>query len=121
MKCTAILMMALVVLVGARAADVDGKWKGSLEGQNGSRELTFSLKADGGKLTGSVAGLLDKVLEINDGKVQGSTVTFSVMSEWEGNPVKLVYKGELAGDEIRFTMGTADGAWSTELTAKRVS
>lgn len=120
MKSTAIFLMALVMLVAARAADVTGKWKGTLEGQNGSREITFNLKADGASLSGTVVGLLDRALDVQEGKVQGSTITFSVMSEWEGNPVKLVYKGELSGDEIRFAMGTEDGSWSTELTAKRV-
>lgn len=122
MKITTILTFSLMVLAAlANAADVTGKWKGSIEGQNGSREITFTLKADGAQLTGTVAGLLDRALEIQEGKVQGSAVSFAVMSEWEGNPVKLVYKGELAGDEIRFTMGTEDGSWSTELTAKRVA
>ncbi len=109
---------ALLVLAAAFAADVTGTWKGSL---NGDRELTFKLKADGNHLTGTVAGLRDKEVAIEKGAIQGSTVTFSVQSEWQGNPITLVYKGEVSGDEIRFTMGTEDGGWSTELTAKRVS
>jgi len=44
-----------------------------------------------------------------------------VMSEWEGNPIKLVYKGEVGADEIKLTMGTDDGSWSQDLTVKRVS
>ncbi len=122
MKITAILTLGLLAMAAVAAAtDATGTWKGKLETQDGSRELTFNLKADGDKLTGTVAGLLDKALDVNEGKVQGATLTFSVMSEWEGNPIKLVYKGELAGDEIRFTMGTDDGTWSTEVKAKRVA
>ncbi len=122
MKITAILTLGLLAMAAVAAAtDATGTWKGKLETQDGSRELTFNLKADGDKLTGTVAGLLDKALDVNEGKVQGATLTFSVMSEWEGNPIKLVYKGELAGDEIRFTMGTDDGTWSTEVKAKRVT
>jgi hypothetical protein len=122
MKITAILTFGLLALVAvALAADATGTWKGKLETQDGSRELTFNLKADGDKLTGTVAGLLDKAIDVKEGKVEGATLSFSVMSEWEGNPIKLVYKGELAGDEIRFTMGTDDGTWSTEVKAKRVT
>ncbi len=109
---------ALLVVAVAFAADVTGTWKGTL---NGEREITFKLRADGGNLTGTVAGLRDKEVEIQKGTIQGSTLTFSVQSEWQGNPITLVYKGEISGDEIRFTMGTEDGGWSTELTAKRVS
>jgi hypothetical protein len=107
--------------VTAAAADPTGKWKGNLETDDGSRELTFNLKADSGKLTGTVEGLLDRSLDVNEGKVEGAIVTFSVISEWDGNAVKLIYKGELAGDEIKFTMGTDDGSWSTEIKAKRVA
>ncbi len=122
MKSTAILVFALLALgASATAADATGKWKGSFTSEEGTHELTFNLKADGDKLTGSVIGLHEKALDVNEGKVEGSTITFSVMAEWEGNPIKLVYKGEVAADEIRFTMGTDDGAWSTELTAKRVT
>jgi hypothetical protein len=122
MKRTAILMFALLALAAtAAAADPTGKWKGNLETDDGSRELTFDLKAEGGKLTGTVAGLLDRSLDVNEGKVEGATIIFSVISEWDGNAVKLVYKGELAGDEIKFTMGTDDGSWSTEIKAKRAA
>jgi len=122
MKRTAIFMFALLALASvASAADATGKWKGTLETDDGSRELTFTLKADGGKLTGIVAGLLDRPLDVNEGKVEGSTIAFSVITDWDGNAVKLFYRGELAGDEIKFTMGTDDGSWSTEIKAKRVA
>jgi hypothetical protein len=117
-----VLVMALMALAApAFAADPSGTWKGKLETQEGSHELTFNLKADGDKLTGTVGGLRDKDVTVDEGKVQGATITFSVMSEWEGNPIKLVYKGEVGSDEIKLTMGTDDGSWSTDLTVKRVS
>ena len=122
MKRTAISIFALLAVASvAAAADATGKWKGTFETDDESRELTFNLKADGGKLTGIVAGLLDRPLDVNEGKVEGSMITFSVITDWDGNSVKLVYKGELAGDEIKFTMGTDDGSWSTEIKAKRVA
>ncbi len=118
-----ILVMALMALAApAFAADATGTWKGRLETQEGTHDLTFNLKADGDKLTGTVGGLREnKDVTVDEGKVQGSTITFSVMSEWEGNPIKLVYKGEVGADEIKLTMGTDDGSWSQDLTVKRVS
>jgi hypothetical protein len=124
MKRTAIFMFALLVLAAlavAAAADATGTWKGNLETDDESRELTFDLKTDGGKLTGTVGGLLDRPLDINEGKVEGAIITFFVITDWDGNAVKLVYKGELAGDEIKFTMSTDDGSWSAEVKAKRVA
>jgi hypothetical protein len=110
------ISMALLAATLA-AADINGKWKGPM--QAGDRELTFDLKADGARLTGTVSGLVDKALEIKDGKVEGDTVSFWVMSEYQGQPVKLVYKGQASANEIRFNMGTEDGSWGTEIAAKR--
>ncbi len=116
-----VFMAILLLAAAAPAADVAGVWKGQFQGGEGSRELTFHFKTDGGKLTGTVAGLRDRELTIDGGKVEGDTVTFSVMSDWQGSPVKLVDTGRVAGSEIRVTMGTEDGGWSTEITAKRAS
>src|SRR5689334_8426094 len=120
------MLMVLTSLIllgpaGLAAADLTGTWKGQLEGGQGARELTFRFKVEGGSLTGTVTGLRDREVAIENGKTDGATVSFSVMSEWQGNPVKLVYNGKVSGDQIQFTMGTEDGGWSTELTAKRVS
>ena len=43
------------------------------------------------------------------------------MSEWQGNPIKLVAKGSLKGDAIDLNISTEDGSWSTETTLKRDS
>ena len=120
MKRATFLWTAVALLAGILpAADVTGKWKGQM--QTGNRELTFDLKADGGKLTGTVTGLIAKPVEIKDGKVQGDVVEFWVMSEYQGQPVKLVYKGQASGSEILFNMGTEDGSWGTEVAAKRAN
>jgi hypothetical protein len=116
MKRATFLLIALAGLL--TAADVTGKWKGQM--QTGNRELTFDLKADGAKLTGTVSGLIEKPVEIKDGKVQGDNIEFWVMSEYQGQPVKLVYKGKATATEIQFNMGTEDGSWGTEVTAKKI-
>jgi hypothetical protein len=122
MKSVLALSLCLLFAAGALvAADIGGKWKGQFQGGDSAREIAFEFKVNGEALTGAVSGLRDKTLEIKDGKVQGDAVSFWVMSEWQGEPVKLVCKGKISGDQIQFTMGTEDGGWSTEITAKRVS
>jgi len=53
--------------------------------------------------------------------VDGDTVTFSVTTDYQGTPVKLVYTGKVSTDGIKFTFGTEDGSWGTELTATKGS
>ena len=49
----------------------------------------------------------------------GDTITFFVNIEYQGMPVKLVYKGKLTGSEIKFSFGTEDGSWGTEISVKK--
>ncbi|SPF37685.1 conserved exported hypothetical protein [Candidatus Sulfopaludibacter sp. SbA4] len=102
-------------------ADATGKWKGSFDAGGTTREITFDLKASGDALTGKIAGMPENTSEIKDGKIQGDNVSFWFTTEYQGNPIKLVCKGQLAGDEIKFTMGLEDGQWSTEFVAKKGS
>ena len=47
--------MAAIFAVGAAAAEVDGKWTAEVPGRQGNTEMTFNFKAEGAKLTGTVA------------------------------------------------------------------
>lgn len=103
------------------AVDVTGAWKGAFDFEGNSVPLTFNLKHSGGALTGTVEGLPTSPAEIHEGKVDGDTVTFWLTTDYQGETYKLVYRGKVSGDQIRFTLGTEDGSWSAELTAKRSS
>jgi opacity protein-like surface antigen len=95
---------ALLALAAAvQAADVTGKWTAQVPGRGGqTRETTFNLKAEGEKLTGTVSGMQGDT-EISDGKVKGDELSFSVKLSFQGNDIKMNYKGKLEGEEIKFT------------------
>lgn len=119
MKLRVTLLTALLA-VGAFAADVTGKWSAEVQGQGGqTRTQNMEFKADGAKLTGSMEGR-QGATPIADGKVDGDTITFNVVREMNGNTMKSVYVGTVAGDEIKFkmTMEGRDGP-PREFTAKR--
>jgi hypothetical protein len=108
------------MLVGlASAADVSGKWKGAFDFNGQPVPLTFDMKQTDATVTGTISGLPTPDVPIKDGKMEGDNVTFWVGIEYQGNPVKIVVKGKVSGEEIKFSLGTEDGAWSTELTAKK--
>ena len=106
-----------VPAVAPSGPDVSGIWKGAFDFQGSSVPLTFHLTAAGGTVTGTVEGLPTTPVEIHDGKVDGDAVTFWVNTEYQGTTYKLVYKGTVLADGIKFTLGTDDGSWGTELTA----
>ena len=104
------------------AADVSGKWVAQVPGRGGeTREATFTFKADGSQLTGSVTGPRGEA-PISDGKIDGDDISFTQVMEFNGNQVKLIYKGKISGDEIKFTRERDGGNGRVaEFTAKRAS
>jgi hypothetical protein len=101
--------------------DVTGNWKGAFDFQGTSVPLTFHLTASAGAVTGTVEGLPTTPAEIHDGRVDGDTVSFWVDCDYQGQTYKLVYTGKISSDGIKFTFGTEDGSWGTELTATKGS
>jgi hypothetical protein len=98
-------MLAALLFFGisALAADVDGKWTGSVSTPNGDFPQAFTFKADGASLTGSMTGIDGMEVAIKDGKIDGNTVTFNVSLDFGGMPFMLSYKGVMSGEEMKVT------------------
>jgi len=85
------------------AADFSGKWVAQMPGRDGqTHESTFTFKADGETLTGTISGPRGDT-EISDGKISGDQISFSQIMEFNGNTMKILYKGTISGDQITFT------------------
>ena len=98
-----LLTLAAICAIAASAADITGNWKGTAEGPNGAIERTFVFKQDGTKLTGETASEFLGKSVINEGKVEGDDISFSITANFNGNEMKLAYKGKISGDEIKLT------------------
>jgi hypothetical protein len=107
----AVLVLFLVRLVNA--ADVSGKWRGSLEGQ-GEDGATVAipahaeLKQAGGAITGTVWKDASHVYAIEKGKIGGNQINFEFTAP-EGS------EGRLEG-EIQFEVEGAKVAGKLKLT-----
>jgi hypothetical protein len=110
------LVMTVAMSAVALAADVTGKWVGSVEGPNGPIELTYEFKADGEALTGSVSSAMG-TQEISNGKVAGDVLSYDV--NLEGGKITHTAKVNAVGDEIAIT---ATGDWgSVEYVVKKAA
>jgi hypothetical protein len=121
----AALVCALTV-VPTLAADVAGKWTGQVPAVQGQPEstITFVFKVDGDNLTGTLNNSQQPGdVELKEGKVTGNDITFSLTRNIGGTDMKVVWKGTIAGDEIKFTRSVTGaggpGGAATEVTAKR--
>jgi hypothetical protein len=99
------LALALVLLSGTCfAADVDGKWSGTMNTPNGDVPVNFTFKADGATLTGTTSGPDGADVKIADGKADGNNISFTVSFDFQGMPLVINYKGVVAKDEIKFVL-----------------
>lgn len=116
---SAVMVFAAITL--AWAANVDGKWVAQVPGRGGqTRETTFTFKAEGAKLTGTVSGMQGEA-PISDGTIKGDDISFTQSFNAQGNAIKLVYTGKVSGDEIKMTRKREGGDQPpAEFTAKRV-
>ena len=110
-------VFAIVAAIPAFSADASGTWTASFDTQVGVQKYTYTLKVEGTKLTGR-AKSENGDIEIQEGKVNGDEITFVENMNFQGMPLRIEYKGKLAGDEIKFTRKVADNA-TEELVAKR--
>jgi hypothetical protein len=93
-------LLFLLLATAALAADVTGTWKGDVSSPDGNTfTLTYTFKQDGAKLTGTVLGPQGDPLPIDNGKVDGDKISFSVKVDFNGGTV-FSSEGTIKGDEI---------------------
>ena len=119
MKFRAIAIGLLLAAASCFAADVDGKWTGTMSTPNGDIPVNFTFKADGAMLDGSTMGLDGSEVKIQNGKVDGQKITFSVTFDFGGMPFTLNYAGAVDKDQIKFTIDVM--GMPLDLVVKRAS
>ena len=83
----------------------------------GVQNYVYDFKLSGNTLTGTAKSDFGET-EIAEGKVDGDDVAFVENLKFQGEPLRIEYKGKISGDEIKFTRKVADLA-TEELVAKR--
>ncbi len=101
-------LMMMFALNLSVAQNIDGKWKGMMEGPNGSMELTFTFKVMADTvLTGTVESPMGE-LPITNGKKNGKTFSFDVTAgdfvvnhqcTWMTDSISMKVPGMPGGDE----------------------
>jgi len=97
--------------------DLTGKWIGT---SPDGYPLVLTLKGEAAQATGSMLGTDGKTeYPIKDVKLDRDVLSFTVDSEYQGGPVKLLAKAKIGADQLQFHVETADGAWSADAPLKR--
>lgn len=114
------LSFAALPVAAFAQGSVDGKWAGEAPGGRGPQQVMLTLKADGGKLTGSLAGGRGGEIPIEEGTIANGMLKFKTKQMGRGGEVTLNWSGTLKGDEIAFTrMAEGGQGQPQEFTLKR--
>jgi alpha-N-arabinofuranosidase len=122
-KAGKILICSLVGLVISvvQAADVTGQWRAEFESPVGQQRYVYTFKQNGTALTGrAVAEVGDQKREadLKEGRVEDDKISFVEMLSFGDNEIRIVYKGTIQGNEIKFSREVGDMA-REDIVARR--
>jgi len=107
-----ILLSAVIVAAmaaAAFAADVTGTWTATFDTQVGAQKYIYTFKVEGNKLTGKAKSELAMTeTEITEGTVNGDDISFVENLNFQDMPLRIVYKGKLAGNDLKLTRTILD-------------
>jgi len=113
-------ILTAILVVAASAADISGNWKGTADFNGQAIERTFIFKVDGTKLTGETNSELLGKSTIENGKIDGDNITFTITANLQGNELKMTYKGKVTGNTIKLSVDLgADVGGTIEWTLKK--
>lgn len=116
-----LFLLTAVFALTASAADITGTWKGTAESPAGKVERTFVFKQDGSKVTGQTTSDLMGNSEIEDGKIEGDNLSFTINVSFQGNEAKVNYTGTVKGDEIQMHVEVPGQDYKIDYTVKKVT
>ncbi len=77
-KTAAIFSVAVMTSTAWADSEADGDWDFSMSSPFGQVSAKVTLKTDGDKLTGAFDLGGDRILEIQEGSIEGDTLSFSI-------------------------------------------
>lgn len=94
--------------VGAPAADgvaaqIGGAWQLTVDSPNGSQPVSLTVTQRGANFTGKLGSPMGE-LDISDGHMAGTKMTFSTAMTMNGQTMTLEFTGDVAGNRMRGTV-----------------
>ena len=110
------VLTLLAVMLSAAQSGLAGKWTGV---DQNNHPVTLELAVKGEEATGTLSVGPDPVKTLANGKVQGTTVTFTTPATMNGREITITWSGELKDDRLTFTRQLAGGPEMSPLSLKR--
>lgn len=108
-KFGCLTLLLVISAACAHAADIAGKWKGSYVTPVGVINYVYDFKVNGNTLTGTATCAEQGTNPIQNGKINGDTLSFTEPGKLSGSSVVTKYTGKVVGpDKIKFSHQFAD-------------
>jgi len=101
-------IFTLVLPTSLWATDIRGNWIAEMPSTQGTAETVFIFKVEGTKLTGTVSDPQGETA-ITEGKIDGDKISFIVIRGSGKNEMKLLHRGTVSLNEIKFTLKAQGG------------
>jgi hypothetical protein len=121
-KMMILAAFALAPLGVLFATDISGQWKAEFDTPIGVQKYVYEFKVDGDKITGKAAYEREQgrgEVDLREIKLSGDDISFMEPLSFDGQEVRIEYKGKVTGDEMKLTRNVGEFA-TEELVAKRV-
>ena len=105
---TACLLGVFSITAAAQDVDVTGDWEITSESPRGAQVIPITFAQDGATVTGS-AVMRQSAVEIQDGKIEGNTLTFKIVMSFGERSMEQVYTATVTGDTMEGTIEMVGG------------
>jgi hypothetical protein len=112
------VLTLLAAVSSAAQSGLAGKWTGV---DQNNHPVTLELVVKGEEATGTLSIGPDPVKTLADGKVQGTTVSFTTAAVMNGREITITWRGELKDDRLTFTRRLAGGPEMSPLSLTRAA
>jgi hypothetical protein len=113
-----VFVLTLAVVSSAAQSGLAGKWTGV---DQNDHPVTLELVVKGEEATGTLSIGPDPVKTLANGKVQGTTVTFTTPSMMNGREITITWRGELKNDRLTFTRRLSGGPEMSPVSLQRAA
>jgi len=110
------VLTLLAVVSSAAQSGLAGKWTGV---DQNNHPVTLELVVKGEEATGTLSVGPDPVKTLADGKVQGTTVTFTTSIMMNGRELTITWRGELKDGRLTFTRRLGSGPEMSPVSLQR--
>ena len=117
-RMTVVVLMLLAGVSLAAQSGLAGTWTGVDQNKH---PVTLELAVKGEEATGTLAVGPDPMKTLTNGKVQGTTVTFTTPIMMNGRETTIDWRGELKDDRLTFTRRLNGGPEMSPLSLQRAA